>query len=58
MTAEIMAVQYLGKALIFLVIGIVVCFLANLGFNTYFKFQDKNKKIEVQATDSNKQLNE
>lgn len=52
MSAEIMAVRYLGIALIFLIVGIVLCFLASLGYNTYIKFQDRHKKIEVQATDS------
>lgn len=52
MNAEIVAVRYLGISLILLIVGIVVCFLASLGYNTYLKFQDKNKKIEVQATDS------
>ena len=56
MTAEMMAVRYLGIALIFLIVGIVLCFLASLGYNTYIKFQDNHKKIEVQATDSKKQL--
>lgn len=50
--AEVLAVRYLGIALIFLIIGIVLCFLASLGYNTYIRFQDKHKKIEVQATDS------
>ena len=53
MTAEIIAVQYLGRALIILIIGIVLCFLASLGYNTYVKVQDKNKKIEVQSRNSN-----
>ncbi len=53
MTAEKMAVRYLGIALIFLIVGIVVCFLSSLGYNTYIKYHDINKKIEVQATDSN-----
>ncbi len=52
MTAELLAVKYLGISLIFLIVGIVLCFLASLGYNTYIKFQDKHKKIEVQATDS------
>lgn len=52
MSAEILAVKYLGISLIFLIIGIVLCFLASLGYNTYIKFQDNHKKIEVQATDS------
>jgi len=54
MTAEILAVRYLGIALIFLIVGIVVCFLACLGYNIHLKFQDEYKKIEVQATDSKK----
>ena len=53
MTAEVMAVRYLGIALIFLIVGIVLCFLASLGYGTYIKYQDKYKKIEVQTTDSN-----
>ena len=52
MSAEILAVKYLGISLIFLIIGIVLCFLASLGYNTYIKFQDNHKKIEVQARDS------
>lgn len=52
MSAEILAVKYLGISLIFLIVGIVLCFLASLGYNTYIKFQDNHKKIEVQATDS------
>ena len=52
MSAEILAVKYLGISLIFLIVGIVLCFLASLVYNTYIKFQDNHKKIEVQATDS------
>ena len=52
MSAEILAVKYLGISLIFLIVGIVLCFLASLGYNTYIKFQYNRKKIEVQATDS------
>ena len=52
MSAELLAVKYLGISLIFLIVGIVLCFLASLGYNTYIKFQDNHKKIEVQATDS------
>lgn len=51
--AEILAVKYLGIALIVLIVGIVLCFLASLGYNTYIKFQDKHKKIEVRAENSN-----
>lgn len=53
MEAEILAVKYLGIALIVLIVGIVLCFLASLGYNTYIKFQDKHKKIEVRAENSN-----
>lgn len=53
MDAEIIAIQYLGKALIFLIVGIVSCFLASLGYNTYVKFHNKNKRIEVSAENSN-----
>mgnify|MGYP007131984648 CR=1 FL=1 len=52
MSAEILAVKYLGTALIFLIVGIVLCFLASLGYNTYVKIQDKNKKIEVRAEEN------
>ena len=52
MEAEILAVKFLGIALIFLIVGIVLCFLASLGYNTYIRLQ--NKKIEVctENTDS------
>ena len=52
MSSEKMAVRYLGIALIFLIVGIIICFLASLGYNTYIKYHDNYKKIEVQATDS------
>ena len=42
----------LGTALILLIIGIVLCFLASLGYSTYIKCS--NKKIEVHAKNSNK----
>ena len=48
-----LAVQFLGIALICLIVGIVLCFLASLGYNTYMKFQDKHKKIEVRAENPN-----
>ena len=48
---NVVAVKYLGRALIVLIVGIVLCFLASLGYNTYIKYTDK--KIEVQATNSN-----
>ena len=45
------AVEYLGKALISVIIGIIICFLATIGYNTYISVTDK--KIEVRATNSN-----
>ena len=50
---ELLAVKFLGIALILLIVGIVLCFLASLGYNTYIKYQEKNKKIEVHAENSN-----
>lgn len=44
-----LAIKFLGTALILLIIGIVVCFLASLGYNTYIKYNDSKKKIEVCA---------
>lgn len=49
------AVKYLGRALIALIVGIVMCFLASLGYNTYIRLSQK--EIEVQSTNSNSQLN-
>ena len=54
-TANDIAVKYLGRALIALIIGIVICFLASLSYNTYIRFSQK--EIEVQATNSNLQNN-
>ena len=51
--AEILAVQFLGIALIVLIVGIVLCFLASLGYNTYIKFKNNQKEIEVHAENSN-----
>ena len=53
MEVSILAVKFLGIALIALIVGIVLCFLASLGYNTYLKIQDKNKKIEVCAENTN-----
>ena len=53
MDVELEAVRFLGTALIILIVGIVLCFLASLGYNTYLKYHDRNKKIEVQAENSN-----
>ncbi len=45
------AVKYLGRSLIALIVGIVLCFLASLGYNTYIKLS--SEKIEVQSENSN-----
>lgn len=50
-TTSVIAVKYLGRALIALIVGIVLCFLASLGYNTYIKLS--NEKIEVQTENSN-----
>lgn len=50
------AVKYLGRALIALIIGIVLCFLASLGYNTYIRWSQK--EIEVRAVNSNPNLND
>ena len=49
----LLAVKFLGIVSVASIVGIVLCVLAVLGFNTYIKFQDKNKKIEVCAEDTN-----
>lgn len=36
---------------IILAVGLIVCFLATIGYNTYFSFT--NEKIEVQTQNSN-----
>jgi hypothetical protein len=51
-----LAVKFLGIALITLIVGIVLCFLASLGYNTYIKFA--KKEIEVHAENSNSQQND
>lgn len=45
--SNVVAVRYLGRALIASIVGMVVCFLAVLGYNTYIKYSDKktDKKI-------------
>ena len=50
---SILAVQFLGIVSVVAIIGIVLCALAVLGYNVYIKIQDKNKKIEVCAKDTN-----
>lgn len=54
-TSNDIAVKYLGRALIALIIGIVLCFLASLGYNTYIRWSQK--EIEVHAENSNSQNN-
>lgn len=43
--------KYLGIALIIISIGIMLYFIASLGFNTYFSLS--KEKIEVQTQNSN-----
>ena len=50
MEVSLLAVQYLGTALISLIVGFVICFLAALGYTTYMRFRDKEKEIEVSTT--------
>lgn len=50
MEVSILAVKFLGAALIALIVGFVVCFLAVLGYNTYVRFHSNKKKIEVSTT--------
>lgn len=50
---EKIAVKYLGKTSMLLVVGVIVCFLASLGYSTYLKVQSTDKKIEVQSMNSN-----
>lgn len=55
-TSNDIAVRYLGRALIALIVGIVLCFLASLGYDGYIRWSQK--EIEVHAQNSNSQLNE
>ncbi len=50
MEVALLAVKYLGTALISLIVGFVICFLAALGYTTYMRFRDKEKEIEVSTT--------
>ncbi len=50
MEVSLLAVKYLGTALISLIVGFVICFLAALGYTTYMRFRDKEKEIEVSTT--------
>jgi len=49
----ILATKFLGTVSIILVSGFVLCVLAFVGYNTYIKYQNKDKKIEVRAKNSN-----
>lgn len=49
-----LAIKFSGTALILLIIGIVICFLASLGYNTYINIK---KKIEVRTHNSNNNTN-
>ena len=56
--SEVVAVRFLGWTLIITAIGIILCALASLGFNTKLSYTDNNKKIEVRTENSNyNQLN-
>lgn len=55
-TGNDVAVRYLGIALILLIVGMILCFLANLGYNTYIDWS--KKEIEVRAENSNSALND
>ena len=50
MEVSLLAVKYLGTALISLIVGFVICFLAALGYTTYMRFRNKEKEIEVSTT--------
>ena len=53
MEIGILATKFLGTVSIILVSGFVLCVLAFVGYNTYIKYQNKDKKIEVRAENSN-----
>lgn len=57
MEVSLLAVKYLGTALISLIVGFVICFLAALGYTTYMRFRDKEKEIEVSTTKEQLQSN-
>ena len=57
MEVAILAVKYLGTALISLIVGFVICFLAALGYTTYMRFRNKEKEIEVSTTKEQLQSN-
>lgn len=47
--------KFAGWALIILSVGMVICLLASIGYNTYVSYTEKDKKIEVRAENSNSQ---
>lgn len=51
--ALLTSIKFLGATSILLIIGFVICFLAVIGYNTYIKYQDRHKKIEVRSKNSN-----
>lgn len=51
-----LAIKFLGIVSIVLSIGFVICVLAILNYNTYFKYSSDNKKIEVQTEKMNSNL--
>jgi len=53
LSTEFIAMLFLGTTLVILAIGFVFAFLTSLGFNTYLKAQEGNKKIEVRTRNSN-----
>ena len=64
MEVGLLAVKFLGIVSVASIVAIVLCVLAVLCYNTYIKFQDKNKKINTDkmllstgASDKNKVLN-
>lgn len=57
MEVSLLAVKYLGTALISLIVGFVICFLAALGYTTYMRFRNKEKEIEVSTTKEQLQSN-
>ena len=55
-TSNDIAVKYLGIALIITIVGFVVYAIVTQGYNTYISVS--HEKIEVQATNSNSNLND
>ena len=58
MDVTFLAVKFLGIISMILAFGFILCFLAIIGYNTYIKYQDEHKKIEVRAENSNLQKND